>query len=210
MIKQIIGLFLIIIFFGSCRQNKEIIYLQGIDSLQNQAQTNHDVVKYKVQIADVLYVKVNSNNEEINEIFNAPSMGNKSTSRYDEVSMYFQGYNIDNDGYISLPVLGRIYVKDKTIKEIEDQVKVEALAHIKNVSVVVKLGLFKVALLGEIGSPGVYYFYQEKTSLFEAIAISGEITDYGNRKNILIVRPTETGSITMRVDLTDGNFINSD
>ena len=210
MYRVLIGLLIIIVSLESCRQNKEIVYLQGLDSLQTHTNSSMSQNNYKVQISDILYVKIISDNQTINNLFNNSIMGGDNVSRYDQTTLYFQGYTVNYEGIISLPVLGDINVKDKTVKTIEEEIKVAALEHIKNVSVVVKLGSFKVTMLGEVGSPGMYYFFQEKTTLFEAIAMCGDLTEYGNRKNILILRPTETGTISMRIDITDENILDSD
>ena len=211
MIRKIAIYLLLIVVFASCRQNKELVYLQNLDTsyVENQAITAG--CEYKVQENDILYIKILSINKDIIELFSMDvSSQSNSYQQYNEASMYFQGYTVDKNGNIRFPILGEIHVQDLSIQEISSIVKTKAEEYIKQPTIIVKLANFRITLLGEIKSPGIYTSYNNQISIFQAMSMGGDITDYGNRKNILLIRPAKNGSETYRIDLTDKNLMASE
>ncbi|MCF8372632.1 MAG: polysaccharide biosynthesis/export family protein [Bacteroidales bacterium] len=208
--RHIYWLLFIVIVFASCRQNKELVYLQNQDGDKNTYISPTNLEEYKIQISDILYIKIFSLNKDLVDLFNAGGAESRTTVRYDQASMYFEGYMVNDSGYIAMPVLGDINVEGLNIKQVEEAVKLIALTYIKDVSVVVKLANFKITMIGEVKNPGLYYMYQRQTSILDAIGQAGDLTDYGNRKNILLIRPDKTGSTTYRINLADAELLSSD
>jgi polysaccharide export outer membrane protein len=106
-----------------------------------------------------------------------------------------------------MPVLGKIEVVNKTLDEIQQLVQQRTLEYFKEVYVTVKYGGFKVTILGEVKRPGVYYFYNNKISILEALGESGDLTEYGNRQNVLLLRSSTNGLSTYRINLLDKGII---
>lgn len=208
--KHLCWLIIIVIAFASCRQNKELVYLKNKDEDKNTYISPTNLEEYKIQISDILYIRIFSLNKDLVDLFNSSSSENRSTVRYDQASMYFEGYMVNDSGYIAMPVLGEVKVDGMNIKQVEEAVELRALEYIKDVSVVVKLANFKITILGELKRPGMYFMYQRQTSILDAIANAGDLTDYGNRKNILLIRPDETGSKTYRLNLSDDSLLSSE
>lgn len=82
--------------------------------------------------------------------------------------------------------------------------------YLKDATVIVKLISFKVSVIGEVNRPGTYNNYNNQLTVLEAISLAGDITDYGNRKEVLILRPSSGGTKTFRLDLTNKNILTSD
>ena len=201
---------LLILLFTSCRQNKELIYLQGLESLENHPLPASATKEYKLNKGDILYIRLYSMNQDISSLFNPGSSSIQNYSQFTQSNMYFQGYTVNDSGSVSLPVLGDIYVESLTIEEAKQVITKAAREYIKDVTVVIKLANFKLTILGEIKRPGMYYLYEKKVNLLDLIGLAGDLTDYGNRKNILVLRPGENGTISYRVNLTQKESLDSE
>lgn len=117
-------------------------------------------------------------------------------------------YIVDTEGNINVSTLGRISALGKTSEELREDISNKLKQFIKEPIVTVGLTNFKVTVLGEVNKPGSYPV-QEQANLFSALGLAGDLTIYGERKNVLLVR-NNNGEITKQIiDLTDANFINS-
>lgn len=201
---------LLTLLFTSCRQNKELIYLQGLESIENHPLPASATKEYKLNKGDILYIRLYSMNQDISSLFNPGSSSIQNYSQFTQSNMYFQGYTISDSGSVSLPVLGDIYVENLTIEEAKQVITGAAREYIKDVTVVIKLANFKLTILGEINRPGMYYLYEKKVNLLDLIGLAGDLTDYGNRKNILVLRPGENGTVSYRVNLTQKELLDSE
>jgi polysaccharide export outer membrane protein len=197
----------------SCRQQKELIYFNGLGAEDIQNQTTIDQESYCIRANDILYIKVLTLDEKINMMFNQASGTNQSVGggnqMYGEETLYFTGFSVRDDGNVEIPMIGLVNVKGKTIDEAKAIIEKKALEQLKEPIVQVKLGSFKVTMLGEVRQPGVKFFYNKRPNIIEAIGKSGDLTDYGNRQQVLIIRPTVNGSRSYRINLQDKKLLNS-
>ncbi len=207
-----IPIYTILIFLialTSCHQRKKVIYLRNIatakDSL-SEYQSNKSI--YKIQPGDILYVQLISLDDNINKIYNI-SDARSSLGYQQQSNLYLKGFSVRDSGYIDLPIIGKVKVVNKTISEAKDIIFNKAKKYLKTPNLIVKLISYKYTLLGEVRRPGSYYNYNDRLTIFEAIGNAGDITDYGNKKNVLIIRPTNNGEKFFRVDLTDINILKS-
>lgn len=124
-----------------------------------------------------------------------------------------QGYLVDNSGNIEFPVVGTLHVGGLTKKQAEDLIKEKVkpyLAAKENPIVTVRMASYHVSILGEVTRPGIISVPQEKMSILEALAQAGDLTIYGKRNNVLLIRQDEAGEKhTYRMNLNDANIINS-
>jgi polysaccharide export outer membrane protein len=119
-------------------------------------------------------------------------------------------YSIDKEGYLFLPVIGKILVKDKTISEVIVILK-DSLIHILNQPVVsVKLVNRYVSVLGEVKNPGHFPYSQNKLTIYDALGLAGDITDYGNRSKVILVRNENGENIRINVNLNKSEILTSD
>lgn len=211
--KNVIFLSFIILLLGSlnsCSYRKQR-YLKDIAAMKPDTISIAAPPNYKIKVNDILSVRVFSYSKDVNELFNSfQGVGAVASSTYNiEANAFYSGYNVSDSGYIKVPVIGDIYVKDKTIEEIKIIVGEKLNNYVQDAIVFVKLILFKVIILGEVNAPGLKYVYSNRISVLEAMALAGDVRDMGDRRNVLIVRSTDKGVLTYRVDLTDPKIIAS-
>ena len=166
---------------------------------------------YKIKVNDILSIRVFSYSKDVNELFNSfQGVTGMQTNTFNmEANAFYNGYIVSDSGYIKVPVIGNIYVKDKTIEEIKVIVGEKLNNYVQDAVVFVKLILFKVIILGEVNAPGIKYVYSNRISIFEAMALAADAKDMGDRRNVLVVRSTDKGVLTYRVDLTDPKILAS-
>jgi polysaccharide biosynthesis/export protein len=210
-IAVLFGLFFMM-FLLSCT-SRYYKYIQDKDEFFGDARTefSNQPPDYKIRPHDILYVKIITNDEEINKQFNAVSSQNSNSSDMmsQNSTLFLSNFNVTDSGYVTMPVLGRFNVMNKTIGEVQQMVQERTNEKLIRAYTIVKLISFKITFLGEIIGQGTKTFYQEKLNILEAIANAGGINDYGDKSKILILRPTETGTKTFRIDISKRDLLES-
>jgi polysaccharide export outer membrane protein len=185
------------------------MYLSNLDTTSVQQFFPMDRPDYRIQYQDILYVNISTLNSEMNDLLN-PGYQQYTSSLYgSETNIYIFGYTVNDSGYISLPILGYIYVYGLTIDEITRSIDNRAREYLKDATVNVKLLTFKFTVVGEVNRPGTYSNFNNQLTVIEAIGVAGDITSYGNRKSVLVVRPTKEGTYTYRINVQDKNLLQS-
>jgi len=200
-------IFLIILF--SCRSSKELVYLNDAG--------NNEIIKnlspdYILKTGDILYVSIKSINPEVNALFN-PESGMEAASssglgyqKYTTPSgAYLYGFELDPNGNIVLPMLGKVNVSGVTITQAELIVQKKADEFLKEAVVKVKLLNFKVTVTGEVRNPGVYYNYNNSINVLEALAMANGNTDYATIQKVMVIRDFPEGKKTFMLDLSSKN-----
>lgn len=207
--KNFLFLMLVLLFLPSCI-SKSIKYIQDKNEVFEQIYEYENTPSdYKIQKQDILYVKITSTNKEINEYFKigntTASMGNIQNSNF-----YLDGFTVNDSGYLQVPVLGDLKVEGLTVKEANTLLQKRTNKYLNNAIASLKLVSFYLDFLGEVNSQGRISVMQDHINILDAIAMAGGISDYGDKKNVLIVRKTANGTKTFRVDLTKRNLLTSD
>ncbi|MBW8327096.1 MAG: polysaccharide biosynthesis/export family protein [Prolixibacteraceae bacterium] len=205
----------LIVTISSCRSPKEFTYLQDISKDQHIGGVSNDLPEYKIKPYDNLYVSIKTLNPEVNVLFDpnqsTTSYGSGTTMMYgDNVSQYINGYQVDSLGTISLPILGSIEVAGLTLKQIQNKIQKKSLEFIKDPTIRVKLLSFKVNVSGEVINPGVYYSYNEKFNILEAISMANGVTDNAKIGKVIVIRQTTNGSNSYNIDLTSKKLLASE
>lgn len=198
---------LVLLVTASCNSYKKLTYLQNIEETSDDKVFPKNKPEYKLQPADVLYIRVITPDEKVNKLFNPTVDENRSSVAYREENMYFSGYSINDSGYVIMPILEKVKVDGLTVEQAQDTIAQRAEHYLKKAQVIVKLGYFRFTLLGEVHAPGIKTVYDDQVSVLEALGYGGDITYNGNRKNVLLIRPTKNGSQTYRLDLTNEELI---
>jgi len=200
----------IIIFFSSCIPQKKIKYMQPVheDSTNRALFETPTYQEYHLGIGDNLYINVRSLDQRSNDFFNKNGNDNKS-SNYNDASIYLNSYTVDPKGDISFPFIGPIHVFGLTIDQTKAKVEEVMNQYLKETTIVVKLVNFNITFIGEIRRPGEYKIYQDKINIFEAISLAGDITDYGNRNEVKLMRMSEDGTVLHILDLTKEDILES-
>jgi polysaccharide biosynthesis/export protein len=207
----VIGLILSVLV-PSCIPYKDTLYMQNINIALDSTQVFVEKQKpYRIQINDILSIRVKSLDQENVQIINPIGEGNLNASGAERA--YFDGFTVDLHGEIRIPTLGKINVLGYTTEEIEQMIEKKLLdeqfKETANIFVTVKLTGLRYTTSGEIGSPGSNTLFQERVNIFEAVANSGEIPDTGDKKDVLIIRQYPQGQRIHHLDLTDINVMQS-
>lgn len=212
--KSVFFLLLLIIGLStvSCIPNKDLIYLQNAKQDSLSVAVNPVVNRpYRVQVNDILSIKIKALDQKLVDMFSPSDV--QGVQGQSEQGLYFNGFSVDDHGNIRIPVLGEMNVLGFTLEEIrvkiekqllEDYFKKEA-----NIFVTVKLAGLRYTVNGEISSPGTKTLFQDKATIMEAIANSGDITMTGNRKEVTIIRQYPHGTEMHTIDLTESKSMQS-
>ena len=196
----------------SCIPHKDIVYLQNKNSATDSLQVMVEQQKpYRIQINDILNIRVKSIDQKSVNILNPIGEGNLNASSSERA--YFDGFTVDVHGNIRIPSLGQMNVLGYTTEEIEKIIETKLLdeqfKETANIFVTVKLAGLRYSAMGEVGSPGSQILFQERVNIFQAIANVGEIPITGDRKDVLVIRQYPQGQQIHHLDLTDINVMNS-
>lgn len=203
-----LSIFVILLtLFYSCTTYRQMTYLQELTKADSLIQNTYGQETYRLQPGDVIFIRISSLNKEINELFNPNDFIN--TSAVNEAALYYKSYMINDDGNIEMPVIGKVHVANKTLNEIQQVIQLKTLEYFKEAYVTVKYGGFKVTILGEVRKPGVFYFYNSKVTLLEALGQAGDLNEFANREKLLIIRLTSNGLKTSRINLLDKKLLQS-
>lgn len=194
---------------SSCYYNKSLVYLQDQKIKEGQViKIKNTSEPYLLQVNDVISVKVKSTTDsEVSSSFNITSetIGTSSAPGV----LFMEGYSINNSGDVTLPVLGTITLKGLTLEVARDSIQRRANKYLNESTVLVKLVSFKITVLGEVKTPGYHYVFNNQITILEALGLAGDLTNFGNRKNVKLIRPVGDGSEVTVLDLTDPNLLQS-
>jgi len=211
-IVPMIILMAVIVSSSSCSSYKKVAYFQNIDSVD--LSPSKGLYDAKIKPKDLLTITVSTTNQDAAVPFNlvvpnAMAAGSRST--YSQPLM--QDYLVDNDGNIVYPILGTLHVGDMTKKEVETMITEKIKPYMSDNSmpiVTVRMSNYKISVLGEVASPRVLTVGNEKISILEALAQAGDLTIYGKRENVKLIRERADGQKEIHVlNLNDANLINS-
>ena len=199
---------ILIILLQGCTPMHQITYLNN--SLLREWDVSPIPPKHQLEIGDVLMVKVISRNQESNNLFNLETNLNSANPKLTAASLYLNGFTINQEGTIDIPNVGEIFVLNQTLEEAEKTILKVAEDYLINPFVVVKLANFEFTILGEVNAPGKYPVYKEGITIYDAIAMAGDINDYGNLEEVKIVRSNKNIKQVYHINLTDAEILTSD
>jgi len=208
LIKKVI-LFLFVILLFSCASKKDYVYYQNIDGAKFQEK--YSSYEIKIQPDDLLMIIVSAEDPETAAPFNLMAVTVESPVRPYMVSGQQMNlmYLVDANGTVDFPVLGKLKVGGLTRSEVLKMLKSKIGVYIKDPIINLRLTNFKVSVQGEVSVPGVYNVTSERITLVEALSMAHDLTVYGMRHNILVIREVDGVKSYSRVDITQSDFINS-
>jgi polysaccharide export outer membrane protein len=180
----------------SCGSKKDILYFQDIERFPLHTA---DSAKYQLRIVpnDNLLITVSASNPVAAEPFNSVNLTTSYTS-----GLEWKGYLVDEKGEINFPVIGKVAIGNLTKAEAEKLLEDKLSNYIQLPVVNIRFMNYKISILGEVKNPGVYTINDEKVSLPEAISLAGDLTIYGQRRNVRIYRMENGEKKYYTVDLT--------
>jgi len=211
-IIRIVTAGLALLCLGSCSTSRKVAYLQ--DAEPGFRRENTAPVPVTVQPEDKISIVVNSKNPELAEMFNLPMM----THRIGQPMNSSQGYNqqmssytVDSNGNIDFPILGEIHVAGLKREEIAARIKNELVRKnlVRDAVVIVEFLNMGVSVTGEVNRPGRFNIDRDHLTLLDALSMAGDLTIYGKRENVLVVRQEHGGEAYYRVNLCDSKSLHA-
>lgn len=217
--KKNIGLIvlsLVFILLNSCTSKKKLDYLQNIESVALEASMKN--AKSTIQPNDQLVILVTAKDMDVVKPFNQNfssgqilqySTASNNMPTQNQTSTSGPTYIVDTQGNIEFPVIGKVNTENKTTEELRDILKKEISKYVVNPQVSVKNTNYKITVLGEVNKPGTYNIPEAQTTVLEVLGLAGDLTIYGNREDILVLRNIDGTMTKERINLTKADFINS-
>ena len=190
------------IFTISCVPTKQLSYFNDLDEL-NEPGVNPRTQKL-IMPFDKLYIKVISIDPQTSQIFNA------TEEMRSGVNNGIIGYLIDEKGNVDFPFVGNINVASLTTAQAAEKIQKALSDYVPNTSVTVKYVDNQVTVLCEVKQQGVFPFIQDKLNIYEALGLGGGLTQYGDRKKIILIRNEGPKIMHYRLDLSDSKIAGKD
>ena len=198
----------LIAFLASCSAPKEVLYLQDIASIKEEnIDKNYEVIIHK---DDLLAILVNSKDPELALPFNMPvvtyQIGAQTTAQ-----QRLLGYLVDQNGDIDFPILGKIPVEGLTRMQVTELIKQKLMSEdlIKDPIVTVQFLNFKVSVMGEVTRPGTFDISGDRITLLEALSMAGDLTIYGRRDRVAVIREKDGKRRILYHDLRSSDIFQS-
>jgi polysaccharide export outer membrane protein len=210
-IRRAILVLLAVYSITSCVSGKKITYFQNMEQLQQLAEASKTGLSIKPN--DLLTISVSAYNMEAAQPFNLPVVGG-ATGGGDAAlrvsgTPQLQPFLVDSDGNIEFPQLGTLKVTGMNRQELSGKLKTLISEYVKEPIINVRIVNFQVSVLGEVNRPGTFSVPDEYLSLPKALGLAGDMSIYGQRDNVLVVREENGQKTYAYLDLTDAKVMNS-
>lgn len=207
MLKRTVLLVVIVFIFGSCVSRTKMAYFQNISDV-----TSEKTFEPTLQADDKLLITINAPvpNQDLAAPFNPTAIVTEGADGASGTGSTGVDYLIDNDGYIILPVIGKIKLGGLTRTEALEKLNSEISRYFDDPIISLRIINFKVTILGDVRVPGSYTIGSERLTLPEALGLAGDLTITGRRDNIMIIREVEGKRTYNFVDITKADFMNTE
>lgn len=207
--KSAIYLFIACVFligFSCSTPLKEVTYLNGIQT--DVTLPNGPLPEvYRIRPNDQLFIQVISDDPANAAFLNLIGSQSVASGASSVNGMELITYLVDENGSIEYPYLGKIKVGGLTVSDVSKKIQIEVDKYLESASVFVKQVSRNFTVLGEVRSPGQIIMLKNQLTIFEALGAAGDITDYGNRQSVKVIRELPAGKQITKLDLTDPKLI---
>jgi len=194
------------LLLSSCISQKRVMLLQDKGTKDVQVNfVNKKKSNYQIQTGDHLYIRIYSMDPKTAKFFQSdmPTLMNPTY-------LYLNSYMVDDEGYINISFIDRMFVKGMTLEEVKKKIQKTLNDYFKETTVSVKLVNFQVSVIGEVNSPGNFTIDKDQINILQAISMAGGIKEFGNNKKVTLVRQTLKGSDVYYLDLSNKKILESD
>ncbi len=205
--KRLFAPFLLslVFLFTSCSSSEKFALLQNATA-QSDVKANYQAT---LQPDDLLMIVISAENPLIAQPYNLASVSINTNTETAIGQQRILSYQIDQEGAIQLPGLGKVQAAGKTRNELVSHIEKLLIGKINNPIIIIRILNFKISVQGEVNRPGVFPISSERVTLLEALTMAGDLTIYGKRDNILVVREENGIKSFQKVDITNKDFIDS-
>lgn len=206
---------LLVAILSSCVSPRSVTYFQGgkaVDSARVSQLLPVTPPKVTIQTGDILAIFVTSTSAESNTLFNFQNTNPVYTTTLPGSNAQGQqplGYLVDDAGYVTLPLIGRVLVNGLSIKEASALLTKKAGEFLRDPVVTIRQLNHRITVLGEVNRPGVFNLPNNETTLPELMGMAGDLTIFGRRDNVMLIRMTNDKREVIRLDLTNRSLLNS-
>ena len=215
----LLSVFLLGLLCVACSASKQIAYFQDLKPAESVMEVAYPA-EIRIQSGDQLNILVKSRDPQLTDLFNLPILSTQigQSSRYSNgvtgssgTSRGVSGYTVDKKGEIDFPVLGKLAVAGKSREEIASFIKSELIDRnlVKDPIVTVEYMNLCISVLGEVARPGRYAIDRDELNVLDAISVAGDLTIYGKRENVKILREENGKRLVYGIDLTNANQLYS-
>jgi len=196
--------------FSSCGTTQNVVYLSNIDSAKYTQIPKAAFKQPLIQADDILSITIQTQDVTDPSAFNQTSnTGGNSSSGSDPAAAATTGFLVNIDGNVEIPIIGSVKVSELTTTQAKDLIKIKASKYYKDPTVQVRFANYKVTILGEVARPAAYILPNEKVTIFDAISLAGDLTIYGKRENVMLMRDNGDKQDIIRLDLTSSQVVSS-
>ena len=160
-----------------------------------------------INVGDNLSIQINTLSTPASALFNSYAPIDQPTSTNSLPAG--RGYRVDQDGYITIPIIGKVKVKGLTNSQAETLIKDKLKLQFNELTVSIRNQNFRISVLGEVARPGLFPINSEQITLPEAIGLAGDITIYGRRTNVMVIREENGRKIFSKIDMTQRDLFRS-
>ena len=198
-----IYILLFLFTFSSCITNRDLEYIRSSKEIKNAKANKQD---YLLQQGDLISVQISTTTQQQHDFFNKE---NTSNSQLMIQNPYLYGYIINEEGNLDLPSLGKVKAAGFTLRELENVIKNIAVSYFE--SPVIKLNIinFEITILGEVNSPGTFKIIDPEVNILYALSLSGDMTQFGNRRKVKVIRNENELNRVFYIDLTKKEVLNN-
>ncbi|TGD82219.1 polysaccharide biosynthesis/export family protein [Hymenobacter wooponensis] len=211
---RLILFLLIVVSSTACRPTRNLVYFSDLKNNDNYKVDVSANSELRFQPNDLLSIQLISLSQESNALFNRGAVqasGNRTTAglSLNDESTEINGYLLDKNGQVDFPVLGKVKLAGLTKEEATQKMTAEIKRFVKDPIVNIRLLNFKITVIGEVNKPSTFVVPTEKINILEALGLAGDMTAYGKRENVLLVREREGVRSTTRLNLNNKEILNS-
>jgi len=185
-----------------CAPRRDLVYFSNLAKQTSEEKLPSQEVK--IQQNDLLSVSINSLNQESNVLFAVNTKAPSAENNYK-----VEGYRVNKEGMINLPVVGNVRLEGLTIEQAQNSISRELDKYVKKPVVDVQLVNFKVTVIGEVNRPSNFTVQGDNINLLQALGMAGDMTVYGKRDNVLVIREQNGQRVMKRLNLNNQDVMNS-
>lgn len=198
-------LLILFIFFASCTSSRKLSYFTDRQT-DSSFTIPKSIAPQTILKGDILYIMVASADLASNAVFNSINNGGNMQNA-NVIYSNSPGYLVEEDGTFSFPRIGKISAVGKTKAHVKTELEQALLPYLKDPTITIRNLNYRITLLGEVTRPGIYTSLNERMTILEALGQAGDLTEFGKRDNVLLIRETELTQEYYRINLNDRSSI---
>lgn len=206
--RTLAGQLLVIAFFSyvlsACTTNKKVVYFQDVPEDLHGKWVNFPLAQFEdpvIQPNDLMYISIQTLDPEVNPVISNANVATFPVAAGNSGTVNVPGYLVDKDGIVELSLVGKIKIAGLTTQQARDAIRAKASLYYKTPVVNIRFANFTVTVLGEVARPSTYVVSNEKIDVLQALGMAGDLTIYGQRDNVLVIREENGVKKATRVNL---------